>query len=144
MAKAGFEAPGDFPVHRTLQTRWGDNDAYGHVNNVIHYALADTAVNGWLIEASQVDVRELPALGVVAETGCRYFRELSFPAVVDVGIGLEHRGRTSVVYRLGLFEAEEPRRPYAFVRFVHVYVDPDTRRPVAIPEPIARALRQLA
>jgi len=135
-----FGAHADYPVHRRLQTRWMDNDVYGHVNNVVHYSLADSAINGWLIEASGTDIRQLPALGVVAETGCRYLRELSFPADVDLGIALERRGRSSVVYRVGLFEAEPPHRPYAFIKFVHVYIDRVTRTSVPIPEAVARAL----
>jgi acyl-CoA thioester hydrolase len=39
-----------------LTTRWLDNDAYGHLNNVVYYALFDTAVNGVLIEAGALDV----------------------------------------------------------------------------------------
>ncbi len=134
----------DYPVHRRLQTRWSDNDHYGHVNNVVHYALADSAINGWLIEATGTDIRDLPAVGVVAETGCRYLRELTFPADVDLGIALEHRGRSSVVYRVGLFEPEPPQRAYALIRFVHVYVDRDARTPVPVPEQILTALAALA
>ncbi|MCW2645461.1 MAG: acyl-CoA thioesterase, partial [Pseudonocardiales bacterium] len=75
----------DFRVLRSLPTRWSDDDTYGHVNNVVHYALFDTAVNGWLIEASGVDIRSLPAVGLVVETSCRYFAELRFPEVVTAG-----------------------------------------------------------
>ena len=94
---------GDFRVHRSLPTRWSDDDTYGHVNNVVHYLMFDTAVNGWLIEASGTDIRRLPAIGVVVETSCRYFAELRFPEIVTAGIGLERLGTTSVVYRLALF-----------------------------------------
>ena len=137
----------DFPVHRRLQTRWSDNDHYGHVNNVVYYTFFDTAVNGWLMEASGTDVRALPAIGVVAETSCRFLRELSFPDDVTVGIRLEHRGRSSVGYELALFKAEPDglsADAYAVGRFVHVYVDIDTRKPVDIPEPISHALKALA
>ena len=132
----------DFPVHRTLPTRWSDDDTYGHVNNVIHYLLFDTAVNGWLIEATGVDIRQLPAIGLVVETGCRYFAELRFPEVVTAGLGLERLGRTSVVYRLALFGAAPA--PAAVGRFVHVYVDRETHEPTPIPAEIAAALAQLA
>jgi acyl-CoA thioester hydrolase len=94
---------GDFPVLRELPTRWSDDDVYGHVDNVVHYLMFDTAVNGWLIEASGTDIRALPAIGVVVETSCRYFAELRFPEVVTAGIRLERLGTTSVVYRLALF-----------------------------------------
>ena len=44
-----------------------DNDQYGHVNNVVYYSYFDTAVNGYLIEASGCDIRQLPAIGIVAD-----------------------------------------------------------------------------
>jgi acyl-CoA thioester hydrolase len=132
----------DFPVLRALPTRWSDDDVYGHVNNVIHYLMFDTAVNGWLIEASGTDIRRLPALGVVVETSCRYFAELRFPEVVTAGIGLERLGNSSVAYRLALFP-ELAEEPAATGRFVHVYVDRDTRRPVPVPPEIRGALEAL-
>jgi acyl-CoA thioester hydrolase len=131
----------DFPVLRELPTRWADEDTYGHVNNVVHYAMFDTAVNGWLIEASGVDIRDLPAIGLVVETSCRYFAELRFPQVVTAGIALERLGTSSIVYRLALFGADE--EPAAVGRFVHVYVDRDARRTVPVPPEIHRALAQL-
>jgi acyl-CoA thioester hydrolase len=132
----------DFPVLRALPTRWSDDDVYGHVNNVIHYLMFDTAVNGWLIEASGTDIRRLPALGVVVETSCRYFAELRFPEVVTAGIGLERLGNSSVAYRLALFP-ERAEEPAATGRFVHVYVDRDSRRPVPVPPEIRAALEGL-
>jgi acyl-CoA thioester hydrolase len=131
----------DFPVLRSLPTRWSDDDTYGHVNNVVHYSLFDTAVNGWLIEASGVDIRELPAIGLVVETSCRYFAELRFPEVVTAGLALEHLGTSSVVYRLALFGATD--EPAAVGRFVHVYVDRSTRRSVPVPSEIRAALAAL-
>ncbi|MGC9668383.1 acyl-CoA thioesterase [Planosporangium sp. 12N6] len=133
----------DFPVLRDQPTRWSDEDVYGHVNNVVHYLMFDTAVNGWLIEATGTDIRRLPAIGLVVETSCRYFAELRFPDVVTAGIGLERLGTSSVVYRLALFGpgAEEPA---AVGRFVHVYVDAATRRPVPVPDEIRKALEDVA
>ncbi len=133
---------GDYPVLRDLPTRWSDDDVYGHVNDVVHYLMFDTAVNGWLIEASGTDIRALPAIGVVVETSCRYFAELRFPEVVTAGIGLERLGTTSVVYRLALFP-QRGESPAAVGRFVHVYVDAASRRPMAVPDEIRSALRRL-
>jgi acyl-CoA thioester hydrolase len=132
----------DFRVLRTLPTRWSDDDTYGHVNNVVHYLMFDTAVNGWLIEASGVDIRTLPAIGLVVETSCRYFAELRFPETVTAGIALEKLGRSSVVYRLALF-GEHSETPAALGRFVHVYVGGEPRRPTDVPPEIRRALALL-
>ena len=137
----------EFPYLLEIQTRWADNDVYGHVNNVVYYSLFDTTVNGWLIEACGTDIRDLPAIGVVAETSCRFLRPTSFPEVLHVGLGLERRGRSSVVYRLAVFGTAGDGRiedePAALGRFVHVYVDRETRRPAPIPEQIANALHAL-
>jgi acyl-CoA thioester hydrolase len=132
---------GDFRVTRTLPTRWSDEDTYGHVNNVVHYLLFDTAVNGWLMDATGLDIRELPAIGLVVETSCRYFAVLRFPVVVTAAIGLERLGSSSVIYRLALFGDADA--PAAVGRFVHVYVDRQTRRPAPVPTPIRAALALL-
>ena len=131
----------DFPVLRPVPLRWNDDDTYGHVNNAVHYLLFDTAVNGWLVEATGTDIRQLPAIGIVAETGCRYLAELRFPEPVTCGLALDRLGRSSVTYRLALFGEADP--PAAVGRFVHVYVDAATRRPVPVPAEVRRALRQL-
>jgi acyl-CoA thioester hydrolase len=131
----------DFPVLRPVPLRWNDDDAYGHVNNAVHYLLFDTAVNGWLAEVVG-DVRALPALGIVAETGCRYLAELRFPDAVSAGVALARLGRSSVTYRLALF-GSAAQAPAAVGRFVHVYVDPATRRPVPVPDPVRAALAML-
>lgn len=136
------ERRSEFRVLRTITTRWMDNDHYGHVNNVTYYSYFDTAVNGYLIEASGTDIRDLPAIGIVAETSCRFLRELSFPDTVHAGLALEKLGNSSVVYRIGLFRNEETE-PAAIGRFVHVYVDAKTRRPVPVPAQIRAALTAL-
>jgi len=144
----GLPGPADFPVLRRQQTRWADNDVYGHVNNVVYYSLFDTTVNGWLIEATGTDIRALPAVGVVAETSCRYLRQLSYPETLHIGLGLERLGRSSVVYRLAVFREEVDgtldESPHALGRFVHVYVDATTRRPHPIPEIVRNAMAELA
>lgn len=133
----------DFPVTVPLPTRWNDDDAYGHMNNVVHYALFDTAVNGWLMRATGTDIRALDAIGLVVESSCRYLASFGFPETVTAGLAVERLGKTSVVYRLALF-GEHGEEPAAVGRFVHVYVDRDTRRPAAIPPLIRACLQRLA
>ena len=133
---------GDFRVIRAIPTRWMDNDHYGHVNNVAYYSFFDTAVNGFLIDACGTDIRELPAIGIVAESSCRFLSAVSFPDTIHAGLGIERLGTKSVVYRIALFREEEDE-PCAIGRFVHVYVDRATRRPVEIPAMIKKALDPL-
>jgi acyl-CoA thioester hydrolase len=125
----------DFDHIVTLTTRWSDNDAYGHLNNAVYLQLFDTAITGWLAEGVGSAVTALPAQGVVVESRCRYLRELAYPSAVHAAVGLERLGRTSVSYRVGVFAAERDEIA-ALGHWVHVYVDPQSRRPVAIPDPV--------
>jgi acyl-CoA thioester hydrolase len=129
----------DFPVRRPQPTRWHDNDHYGHVNNVVHYSYFDTAVNGYLIDATGTDIRQLDAIGLVVETGCRYHTPVSFPDHLEVGLAVERLGRSSISYRLALF-VEGRDEATATARFVHVYVDRRTRTTVPVPEVIRDAV----
>jgi acyl-CoA thioester hydrolase len=112
----------DYVAWRTLSTRWADDDVYGHMNNARYFELIDTAVNAHLVEATGRNIRSLPAIGIVAEVSCRYYREMGFPAPVDVGLRAEKVGTSSVVYRIGLFQGPGDEA-CAEGRFVHVYVD---------------------
>lgn len=123
----------DFATFRALPTRWADNDIYGHVNNVVHYALFDTAVNGWLIEAGLLDIRDGGTVGLVVETGCNYFAEMAFPDMIHAGIRVGRIGTSSVVYEVGLFRNDDDRAS-AQGRFVHVYVDKESRKPRPLDE----------
>ncbi len=126
----------------TIPTRWADNDAYGHVNNVVYYAWFDTAVNRHLIEAGVLDVATSPVIGLVVETRCNYFSSIAFPDTVHAGLRLLHLGSSSVRYEIGLFREDAPQAS-AVGEFVHVYVDRASQRPVAIPETVRNLLSSL-
>jgi len=134
----------DFVAWRTITTRWRDDDAYGHLNNATYYEMFDTVVNAHLYEATGLDIRGLPQIGVVAETSCRYFREIGFPRPVEAGLVVDKVGTSSVIYRIGLFQGEADEAA-AEGRFVHVYVDnTDPERPVTpMPEAIRAAVTPL-
>jgi acyl-CoA thioester hydrolase len=127
-----------------VTTRWADIDVYGHMNNARYFEIIDTVVNNHLEQATGTDIRLLPAIGVVAEVGCRYFAEVGYPAPVDVGVYVEKLGNSSVVYKVGLFQGPGDEAA-AEGTFVHVYVDnTDPARPVTpIPEEIRAAVASL-
>lgn len=126
----------------TIDTRWMDNDAYGHVNNVVYYSFFDTAVNRWLIERGLLDVTASPAIGLVVETQCRYLAPITFPDRVTAGIRVARVGRSSVRYEIGLFRNDESQAS-AVGHFVHVYVDRIARTAVTVPDAIRAALAGL-
>lgn len=135
-----------YVVWRQATTRWADDDVYGHMNNARYFELIDTAVNAHLAEATGVDIRALPAVGVVAEVSCRYFREIGYPDPIDLGLAVERIGTSSVVYRIGLFQGAGDAAA-AEGRFVHVYVantDRTQGRPTTpIPDAIRAAVEPL-
>ncbi|CAM2759062.1 4-hydroxybenzoyl-CoA thioesterase [Mycobacterium intermedium] len=133
----------DFPVLWPVLTRWADNDMFGHLNNAVYYQLFDTAINAWINTRAGVDPMSTPALGIVAESGCRYFSELHFPQSLTVGLAVTRLGRSSVTYRLGIFKGDAdtgPRPTTALGHWVHVYVDRTTRKSVPIPAAIRTLL----
>ena len=125
-----------------IQTRWSDNDAYGHVNNVVYYSWFDTVVNEYLIAAGALDIQASAVVGLVVETQCNYFSELAFPQRVDAGLRVAHAGRSSVRYELALFGALADTAA-AQGHFIHVYVDRATRRPVPLPPALRAAVERL-
>lgn len=125
-----------------IPTRWMDNDAYGHVNNVEYYSFFDTAVNAHLIRHGGLDIHRSPVIGLVVETQCRYKKSLVFPDVVEAGIRVDRIGRTSVTYSVGLFRQGDGE-PAAFGHFTHVYVDRASQVPTPIPEPMRAAMETL-
>ncbi len=132
----------DFPVFRAITTRWMDNDAYGHVNNVVYYSWFDTAVNAHLVEHGALDPAAGDVVGVVVETMCRYHAPISFPEPVEAGLRVDRVGDTSVRYALGIFRVGEERAA-ADGHFVHVYVERDAMRPVPVPDAVCRAVLPL-
>jgi acyl-CoA thioester hydrolase len=116
-----------------LDTRWHDNDVFGHVNNVVYYAYFDTAVNRHLMDAGLLDPKTSTIVGLVAETGCTYFESVAYPEKLEVGMAVVLLGRSSVTYRLGLFR-QRGETCVALCRYTHVYVDRATNTPVAMPD----------
>ena len=131
-----------YPAFLAIPTRWLDNDTYGHVNNVTYYAYFDTVVNEQLIRAGGLDIRHAPAIGIVVETACRFHKPLSFPDVIDAGLRVAAIGRSSVRYEIGLFRQRDDEAA-ATGRFVHVWVDRASRRPISVPDAIREALAPL-
>jgi acyl-CoA thioester hydrolase len=132
----------DYPHHRSIPTRWADNDIYGHVNNVEYYAFFDTIINAYLIEEGRLDIHRGDAIGLCVESHCTFQAAMAFPEVVDAGLRVSRLGNSSVRYEIGLFR-EGTEEPGATGWFVHVFVDRETRRPVPIPAPVRAALERV-
>jgi acyl-CoA thioester hydrolase len=123
-----------------IPTRWGDNDAYAHINNTVYYSFFDTVVSRFLLESGAIDLKTSEVIGVVVETGCRYFAPVSYPDLVTAGLRVARIGNTSIRYEIGIFRNGEEQAS-AEGHFIHVYVDRETQ---TRPTPLPRALRDAA
>lgn len=132
----------DYKHLTPIQTRWADNDIYGHVNNVAYYGYFDTIVNDYLIAAGVLDIHGGEVIGLVVETGCRYFAPVAFPDKLEGGLRVVYIGNSSVRYELAIF-APGVNEAVAEGRFTHVYVNRDTRRPTPLPVNFCNALEAI-
>jgi acyl-CoA thioester hydrolase len=132
----------DFPHHLPIDTRWSDNDAYGHLNNVVFYSYFDTVVNQYLITRGVLNIDTSPVIGLVVETGCNYFASAAFPEKLEAGLRVGKMGNSSVRYEIALFR-EGVDEAIAQGHFVHVYVGRETRRPVRVPVNLREVLSKI-
>ncbi|MBY8952615.1 acyl-CoA thioesterase [Pseudomonas carnis] len=132
----------DYRHFQPITTRWHDNDAYGHVNNVTYYSFFDTAVNTYLIEQGGLDIHDGEVVGFVVSSACDYFASIAFPECIEVGLRVGKLGNSSVQYELAVFKASE-QEACAAGRFVHVFVDRASNQPVPIPGMLRDAMQRL-
>jgi acyl-CoA thioester hydrolase len=137
------ESRAQYKYFQPIASRWNDVDVYGHVNNIEYYGYFDTVISTYLVQEGGLDFLVGPVIGVCAESHCRFLQELAFPETVEAGLRVEHIGRTSVRYGIGLFRSGEAT-PAAEGWFVHVFVDRATRRPTPLPAQLRAALELIA
>lgn len=125
-----------------LPTRWQDNDQYGHMNNVIHYSLFDTAVTNWQIAQGVFDLNATEMMLMVVESGCRYFDEAGFPDMIHAGLRVAHVGNSSWKYEIGLFKNDCPTA-FAEGFFAQVQVDVDTGKPTPLSDAVRNRLESI-
>ena len=131
----------EFPYVLEIQTRWSDNDVYGHVNNAVYYLYFDTVINRYLIDQGGLDIALGHIIAVCVESQCSYKRSIAFPEVIHAGLRVTKLGNTSVHYEVGIFRGQDL---CALGTFVHVFVARGTRKPTPIPPAIREALARLA
>jgi acyl-CoA thioester hydrolase len=126
----------------TITPRWNDNDVFGHINNAEYYAFCDTTVMRLMVDERVVSISGGTIGTIVAETGCRFHREITFHDTISVGLRVSTLGNSSVRYEIGIF-ANELDTAAADCFFVHVFVDRMTKRPVRIPDAARSILAKL-
>ncbi len=126
-----------------ITTRWMDNDAFRHVNNVNYFSFFDTAVTYWEMTHAGIDLLGGPLRCVVAEVHCRYHSSVAFPDRLEVGLRVARVGGSSIRYELAVFREGEDAAA-AEGHFIHVLVESDTQRPRPIPDAMRERLQAIA
>ena len=133
----------DYQYFDQVETRWNDNDIYGHMNNVVYYEMFDSVINRYLITEGCLNISNGPTAGIIPETRCRYHKPLRFPDRLDVGLRVTRLGKSSVVYDSSIFRIQD-NDAAAECYFVHVFVDRKQQdRPVPIPDSVRIALAKI-
>ena len=132
----------DYRWFQTLDTRWMDNDVYGHVNNVIYYSWFDTVANNFLITEGGIGIHNGDRIGYIVHSQCSYKRAIAYPEPVEVGLRVNRLGNSSVEYGIGIFK-DQVAEAAAYGTFTHVFVDRATERPAAIEGKLRQALESV-
>ncbi|UJR24673.1 hypothetical protein I4U23_006046 [Adineta vaga] len=112
-----------------IQTRWRDNDIYGHVNNVVYGEWIDTIVNKYLIEKCSLQPLQSSSIGFVVSSYCEYYSPTSYPSIISAGLLIKKIGKSSVDYQVGIFANNQTTKAAAVGGFTHVFVNRITHRP---------------
>jgi len=142
MESSPAETRDRYPYWVSIPTRWMDGDPYGHVNNAQYYSFVDTAVTRMLIDKGVLRGTDSGSIGLCVESGCRFLAPVSFPETIEAGVRVARVGNSSLRYEVGLFKAGAAQA-LAAAFFVHVFVDPHTRRPAPLSEAAKAAMRAL-
>lgn len=139
--KKTIKSRNEYAFFLPIQTRWSDNDQYGHVNNVTYYSYFDTAANALLIHKAGFDIKHSPTIGLVVDSSCQFHKELSYPEIIEVGVAIQRIGNSSLHYDLAIFKQYQDKA-VAQGHFVHVFVDRETRKSTPISSEMRDALEK--
>jgi len=127
-----------YPVKREISLIYADIDAIGHVNNI---SIARFFEEGRSRLHQLVAETMLPARiegNVLAHVDIDYLAEVNYPGTVQVGIGIERLGRTSIQHAAGLFCQGAC---VALATSIDVHCGPGRVGPAELPEDYRVALK---
>lgn len=132
----------DYAFFYSLESRWADNDIYGHINNVAYYAYFDTVVNRFLIEHGNLNPAADRVVGYVVHSSANYFFPVSYPATLRLGLRVLRMGEKSLTWEVGVF-APSSDQSCVTGTFTHAFVNRQTGESAKIPAPICAAIQRL-
>lgn len=111
----------DYKYFDTIDTRFRDNDIFGHLNNVVYYSLFDSVINRFLIKECKYSPNTSKIIAISPETRCVFRKSFRYPDKIHAGLSTFKVGKTSVIYDISLFgDRDNIARAEGY--FVHVFV----------------------
>ncbi len=132
-----------FPVVTTIPLLWGDEDAFGHVNNLAYLRWCESSRVEYLQRVGLwTDLPPSGAGPILASVTCDYKAQLKYPDTVQVGTRVSRIGNTSfrMEHRIVSRSAQEVA---ALVDSTLVLLDYRLGKPVPIPLDIRRTIGEL-
>ncbi|MCH2183930.1 MAG: acyl-CoA thioesterase [Mariniblastus sp.] len=134
----------DYPVVVELPIQWGDQDAFGHVNNIVAFRWFESSRIAY-IEQSQVgNFMDRSGLGpILASVTCNYRRQLHYPDTVSIGSRVTKIGRTSMTIDHAVYSEKLQMITTDGVSTIVIF-DYQANRPVRVPDELREdcALRE--
>ncbi|CAF4093440.1 unnamed protein product [Rotaria sordida] len=143
-SKSDFRNRSLYKYFVDIQTRWRDNDIYGHVNNAVYGEWIDSIVNKYLIEKCSLEPLKSPLIGFVVSSHCEYYSPISYPSKISAGLFVKRIGKSSVDYSVGIFEDNQVEKASAVGGFIHVFVDRINHRPQTINDEMKKQLLSIS
>ena len=129
-------------VHTTTQViRWGDMDAFGHVNNTVYFRFMEQARIEWLYAQAKAVGHTGNDGPVIVNASCNFLLPLVYPGAVEVRMYLGEPGRSSIG---SFYEILVAGTKYADGAAKIVWIDRASGRSVPLPEPIVAPLRAVS
>lgn len=88
----------DYPIVISIPVKWGEMDAFGHVNNTTFFRYFEDVRITYLYESGLIEAMTKLSMGpILAHTSCRYLKPLVYPDTVEVGTRMKSCGISSLV-----------------------------------------------
>lgn len=122
----------------TIPIRWGDMDAYGHVNNTVYFRYMEQA-RVECIEEMKVTVRPGGDGPVIINASCTFLIPMNYPGTVEVRTYVGTIGRSSCQTYVEM-RVEGDDRIYAEGASKVVWMNTLTGKSVPLPEHVRACL----
>jgi acyl-CoA thioester hydrolase len=131
-----------FKAWLKIEVRWGDMDAFGHVNNARYFTYCESArIRYFEVVGLSEHQRDKVGPSVVSAS-CNFRRQLRYPETLEVGARAVRLGRSSFTLEYGIFR-EGSEELVADGASVVVWTDFEAESSTALPAALRARITDL-